>query len=1013
MATTASNPSQLPPPLLPPPPSADPLRASPLAPTLSAAVHTGTPNDIPRDVGGSASALSAGAVAGSPVAPVSTATAPAQPPQGTHPTLIMGSVAPADGRVRNPIPSKLKGKTDGMKGNFNVMHMSLANRGESQARYEAAKRSSESTALQAKLAETPYYVSHHRRANYARPRPAKAPEVPVPVPGPEPEPAASPSIPGPARPLTAPEVKSEQARLLTLLRSLPHATVVDHICKALAFFGGIPDAPAPADGKFPDSLEANGTGNLFVGWVAEIFPDLNRPRRPPGPASPAAAPAAPSRRPRGRPKGSKATKARRDKGLKKGVKPTPGDAVPIPAVAQQRNGHPEVPEDSWVDVDEDVVDVDRDTDAVERRVYDLLRTPPRGTDATPATASISGFPSVNTDSTGPGSTAKKRGRPKGSKNRPKAVETAQPTGPQPGEQPEPTADANATQVPDGVAAPGDPGRLAKGNVKPARPKPPKSRAKAANPPSQAAPTVQQTPVPPSHSSTSYIPPPTLPTPSGPPVINTGQPPGITADSGKTGRTQLPGAPAAGPAEPAGPAVLAGPATVPEGRTAALQVKASAISGAKRKRQSSKAAELMANGDSSGNLSAQPKPAPDVQPPSTGANNQYSPLVVSNSTTAPQAKRPRKSNPTATKRQSAAGTADAATATSLPTGPEPRQEPTPQQQKPGALSYPSTDNSETQHPLATRSEPGPMYNNARPQPRQQAIPPSGPSTSLASAESLAAQYERFAASMQNRQQSTQGSMNSRQPTQHRQQQPAAHSNPSPTPAQVSRTPQMAPALSQQPTRTSANNPNYYAQNQTPSYTVHQGSYQTNPRQQHSMTTNSPGTTLVSHVTHSPRFGAQNNNSPLMGAENTFQASPSMSVHASTSFAPRRTPSASPMDNPYRAAATAAHGVSAQSPHFGPSAQTPTSSHAGVGSFQSFSDPSYLEMQGLGPAAGHGGMGLGNTAATYALGSGNVQRANSASTTASYPGSVMSNGGYDASALGKNGLNTTYRTQNRWS
>jgi hypothetical protein len=157
--------------------------------------------------------------------------------------------AHSDGRVRNPIPSKLKGKTDFMKGNFNVMHMELSNRNESQARYEAAKRNSESTALQAKLAETPHYVSHHRRANYARPRPAKTPTDPDTAAPAAPAAPASATTPTPApephQALSASEVKAEQARLLTLIRSLPHATVVDQVCKALAFFGGIPDAPPP------------------------------------------------------------------------------------------------------------------------------------------------------------------------------------------------------------------------------------------------------------------------------------------------------------------------------------------------------------------------------------------------------------------------------------------------------------------------------------------------------------------------------------------------------------------------------------------------------------------------------------------------------------------------------------------------------------------------------------------------------------------------------------------------
>ncbi|KAI1277060.1 hypothetical protein F5Y07DRAFT_363982 [Xylaria sp. FL0933] len=81
---------------------------------------------------------------------------------------------------------------------------------------------------------------------------------------------------GSPRPFTAAETKAEQARLLTLLRELPDQIVVDQICKALAFFGGAPNAPPPADGKFPESDFANGSGSVFVGWMAELFQDLGK-----------------------------------------------------------------------------------------------------------------------------------------------------------------------------------------------------------------------------------------------------------------------------------------------------------------------------------------------------------------------------------------------------------------------------------------------------------------------------------------------------------------------------------------------------------------------------------------------------------------------------------------------------------------------------------------------------------------------------------------------------------------
>ncbi|KAI0541193.1 hypothetical protein GGR58DRAFT_35201 [Xylaria digitata] len=318
-------------------------------------------------------------------------------------------IYPRDGRVRNPVPSKLKNVNEQMKGNFGVMHMDVASHRASEGRDAAAKRTSESTALQAKLAQTDVYVSHQRRANYPRPpglkqfSSPKAPDEPV-------------VDLGPPRPLTIAETKTEQARLLTLLRTLPHHTVVDQICKGLAFFGGIPDAPPPADGKFPESAEANGSGSLFVGWIAEIFPDLEHPR--PRYTEDPVAQAASQKRPRGRPKGSKASKTRSDKGLKKGSQKTSKGAE------DQTQEHQD---DSWVDVDDSVLELNDNGDLVEAMAAlgDAPSTPSTGLNgtgvpnATPATGSAAGFRSINDISLAPGSSTKKRGRPKGSKNRPK------------------------------------------------------------------------------------------------------------------------------------------------------------------------------------------------------------------------------------------------------------------------------------------------------------------------------------------------------------------------------------------------------------------------------------------------------------------------------------------------------------------------------------------------------------------------------------------------------------------
>ncbi|KAK7988191.1 hypothetical protein PG989_008506 [Apiospora arundinis] len=934
--------------------------------------------------------------------------------------------AHSDGRVRNPIPSKLKGKTDLMKGNFNVMHMELSNRNESQARYEAAKRNSESTALQAKLAETPHYVSHHRRANYARPRPGKTPtdsDAAAPAVPAAPASASTPTpVPEPHQALSASEVKAEQARLLTLIRSLPHATVVDQVCKALAFFGGIPDAPPPADGKFPESGEANGTGNLFVGWISEIFPDLTRPQRPPAPP---AAPAAPARRPRGRPKGSKATKVRRDKGLKKGSKPN-GQAAAVALASQptqQATNEPEVAHDeSWVDVDEEPVAADPDGDVVERRVFDLL-TPPRVSDMRPDNVTpASGFTSINNETGDPGSSAKRRGRPKGSKNRPKAAgsqETPQQT--------QSSAEPSTSQgVPSMDIASSTPIKSSTGRSKGSKGK----NNAAANSSTQASKILQQTPVPaPQQTSTSYIPPPTLPTPNA----TASAPSQVNGGGNKNKRTQL-------PPQSAVPDVA--PLQDPQPTTP--QVKASTISGAKRKRQPNKVAETITNGNSTLDTTSQstfPSQQPEVASVDAilGVNRQQNMPMESNSTSGPPPKRPRKSNSAAAKRQSAATAATAAAATEnvahtiTPTvaSPDlPHQAPQQSTAMPSQAMDKSLDADYDQiSALQARNDQNyQAYSNHQQRPQQQQHQPqqqqqqqqqhqqqassaSRHSIPAAPAEGLAAHYEQFTASMQSRQQSAQ-SNNSNHPhmqqMQQRQQQHTAQTV-SPTPSHISKPPQMTTTLpSQQSTRATANAPNYYSQNQSPSYTVQQGAYSSNPRQQHSMTTNSPGTTLVSHVTHSPQFGTQNN-SPLMGTENSFRGSPSISsVHPNASYAaPRRTTSASSMDNPYRTAGNAAHGVSTQSPHFGTSRPTPASSHGGVASFPSFSDQSLFDMQALDSSTAHNGMGMGGAGA-YALGS-NVQRTNSGSGATSYPNSAMTNGGYD---INKSGINTGYG-RNRWS
>ncbi|PQE25524.1 hypothetical protein CJF30_00000231 [Rutstroemia sp. NJR-2017a BBW] len=207
-----------------------------------------------------------------------------------------------DGRVRNPVPSKLKGKTDNKKGNFGVMHMAASPAGKKEVpgkdaaaeRDAAARRTSENTASRAKAAQTEKFIPPKKRGLDA----AKQQEVVNRV-----SPFGSrDDTRQRARPLTPDETKYEQARLLTLLRSINPITVVDQVCKAVAYFGGIPGAPPPEDGIFPESANTRETGALFIGWLAEIFPDLSRaPPEPPVPKLQEPPSSSKGKRGRGRP----------------------------------------------------------------------------------------------------------------------------------------------------------------------------------------------------------------------------------------------------------------------------------------------------------------------------------------------------------------------------------------------------------------------------------------------------------------------------------------------------------------------------------------------------------------------------------------------------------------------------------------------------------------------------------------------------------------------------------------
>ncbi|KAG9246311.1 hypothetical protein BJ878DRAFT_417212 [Calycina marina] len=215
-----------------------------------------------------------------------------------------------DGRVRNPVPSKLKGKTDNMHGNFAVMSMGMSpntkinnTSGKDMAseRDAAARRTSESTASRAKAAQNDKYAPPKRRGLEGMENRGS--------PFGEPKQRAS-------RPLASDETKVEQARLLTLLRSINPVTVVDQICKAVAYFGGIPGAPPPEDGIFPESANTRETGALFIGWLAEIFPNVTSPEVPKMQAPP--------------------TKKGR---VRSGLLKQEPDATPAPEAPNPRNGY--------------------------------------------------------------------------------------------------------------------------------------------------------------------------------------------------------------------------------------------------------------------------------------------------------------------------------------------------------------------------------------------------------------------------------------------------------------------------------------------------------------------------------------------------------------------------------------------------------------------------------------------------------------------------------------------------
>jgi len=161
---------------------------------------------------------------------------------------------------RNSMPSNLKGKADRSKGNFIVMHMAGAS---------PKKTASPVPAPAPAPAPAPSPAESRQNTSTLKPALRGLPNL-----APKPPPLAPPHRR--TTPPTSLETKREQARLLTLLRSLNPVTVVDQICTAVAFFGGIPGAPPPQNGLFPESALGNGMGSGFVAWMAEIFPSLEQ-----------------------------------------------------------------------------------------------------------------------------------------------------------------------------------------------------------------------------------------------------------------------------------------------------------------------------------------------------------------------------------------------------------------------------------------------------------------------------------------------------------------------------------------------------------------------------------------------------------------------------------------------------------------------------------------------------------------------------------------------------------------
>ncbi|KAF5234973.1 hypothetical protein FANTH_11889 [Fusarium anthophilum] len=95
------------------------------------------------------------------------------------------------------------------------------------------------------------------------------------------------------------EVRAEQYRLIELFRKLHPSTVVETLCGALTQFGGATRRLPSPDGESSVSGSKNSSGDLFISWISEIFPpnfaENSTTKKPSKPST---------GRPRGRPKGS-------------------------------------------------------------------------------------------------------------------------------------------------------------------------------------------------------------------------------------------------------------------------------------------------------------------------------------------------------------------------------------------------------------------------------------------------------------------------------------------------------------------------------------------------------------------------------------------------------------------------------------------------------------------------------------------------------------------------------------